>query len=87
MDTIDIDSRGNATVCGDKAHFLWDYCKGEFPRTPQRHNYYFVMEPIARGKGIVRAAQTTLTGALRYMAENRVLITVENPNVPNGQTL
>jgi hypothetical protein len=66
----------NATVFGSLAMKVWDYGRGNFPRMQAAQNKHFVIEPIG-GKNVLRAAQPSLCGAMRYMNDRCVLVSIE----------
>lgn len=80
--TIDVDANGNSTVYGDIAHKVFNYGRGEYPRTVQGYNRFFVIEHL-NGKNIVRAAQPTMNTALEYVHEDSVLVCVAEDNRPS----
>ena len=90
MNTIDVDENGNCTVFGTDAHELWNYGRGaDFPRKPYATNRFFVFERNELPYGtrwIMRAAQSSREGALRYMdGHGRVLVSIANPNAGEAQ--
>lgn len=81
LNEIIIDSNGNATVIGERAHLLWNYCKGEFPRTKCSANNFYVMEYREFPQGFrwdIVAAQTTELGSRNYLSDSRVRVDVTN---------
>lgn len=75
-DQITINADGNLTVFGAHAHRLYFAHGCSVPAAlcePTNPNSFFVLEV----DGTVRAAQTTLEGALTYMDHDRVLVVRE----------